>query len=192
MKILLYTGYRTGSKSLGEWLEIELETEYYHEPFNPTIDLNTKNFNIDSIKSGIIKISQTDGMIFNDIVGKFDKIILLYRENTLEQAESFVWANNKKQYHHTFVGEKFVYAHYNIPDDFLESNKGTINFNKARFDKQNEHILSIQTGLCISYEELYYSETGIKKLEEYLGFKAKTKFNSVNKLRNGFVKKSLT
>jgi len=34
MRILLYTDYRTGSKSLGEWLSFELGLTYYHELLN--------------------------------------------------------------------------------------------------------------------------------------------------------------
>ena len=40
MKILSYTRYRTGSRSFGEWLSIELDLPYYHEPFNPKFLLN--------------------------------------------------------------------------------------------------------------------------------------------------------
>ena len=54
MKILLYTGYRTGSRSLGDWLSQELDIEYHHEPFNTHNPKNLEkyaNFNLDKIKN---------------------------------------------------------------------------------------------------------------------------------------------
>jgi GTP-binding protein EngB required for normal cell division len=80
------------------------------------------NFNLNNIDNCIIKISPTDNLNFIDIVNKFDKIILLYRKNVREQAESFVWAKHKKIYHHSYIGDKFVYAHYTIDDAFLKDN----------------------------------------------------------------------
>ena len=51
MKILLYTGYRTGSKSLGNWLRIELGIPYFHEYYNKSNEDDHK----DIIVKGIVK-----------------------------------------------------------------------------------------------------------------------------------------
>ncbi len=195
MKILLYTGYRTGSRSLGDWLGIELNLEYHHEPFNinnPIAFKKYTNFNLNSINDCIVKISPKDELEFNDMISYFDKIIILYRENIKEQAESFIWSKHKKLYHHSYVGDKFVYAHYTIDDTFLKDNSLEIEEEIKRLEVENEYIKALSNGLLITYEELYFSEIGLKKLEEYLQIKFKTKLNPIHKLRNGFIKKSLT
>lgn len=195
MKVLLYTGYRTGSRSLGEWLGIELNLEYHHEPFNinnPIVFEQYIDFNLNNINDCIVKISPKDELPFDNIKPHFDKIIILYRENIREQAESFVWSKHKKIYHHSYIGNKFVYAHYIIDDAFLKDNVIEIQNEIKRLEIENKYIKSLSDGLLVSYEELYFSEIGLKKLEDYLDIKFKTKLNPIHKLRNGFIKKSLT
>jgi len=195
MKILLYTGYRTGSRSLGDWLSYELNIPYYHEPFNVTNPKTLEkyaNFNLDTMGDGIVKISPMDNFDFNDIKNKFDKVIVLYRENIKEQAESFIWAKYATIYHHTFVDDKFVYAHYTIDDKFLKDKSSEIKLEMRRLYDENEYVTSLNVGVLLSYEELYFSEIGLKKIEDYLDVKFKTKVNPIHKLRNGSIKKSLT
>jgi hypothetical protein len=194
MKILLYTGYRTGSNSFGEWISIQLNLPYYHEPFNPNFDI--KNFSIEDAGDCIIKIPPDDGFDYENLKIIFDKKIILYRENTREQAESIIWANEKQLWHngwHTNTEtSSFINAYYTIPNDWLDTNAGIIESTIDALEIENEELKLLKDGLHITYEELYYSDKGIKKVEDYIGFKAKTKFNSINKLRNGFIKKSLT
>jgi LPS sulfotransferase NodH len=195
MKILLYTGYRTGSKSLGKWLGIELGMPYYHEYYNQQDEKKWEYFkkiNLNKINDYIIKISPNDGFNFDEIVNEFDKIILLYREDTLAQAQSMVWAKANEIYHNTYVDNKFTYAHYTINDKFLIDNSEKIDYIKNLYDNEVNFLKSKNKGLLISYEELYIHNTGIKKLEEYLNIQSKTQFNKIDKLRdNKAVIKSL-
>jgi len=194
MKILLYTGYRTGSRSLGDWLSQELDIEYHHEPFNTHNPKNLEkyaNFNLDKIKNCIVKISPHDNFDFVDIVNKFDKTIILYRNNIKEQSESFIWSKHKKIYHHHYAGEKFIYAYYTIDENFLKEHSIEIDNEVDRLKIENEYFASLNTGLLLSYEDLYFSAVGLSKMEKYLDIKFKTKLNPINKLRNGFVKKSI-
>jgi hypothetical protein len=208
MKILSYTGYRTGSRSFGEWLSIELDLPYYHEPFNPKFLLNPfnpkfdkNNFLTEDIDDCIIKIPPVDGFDYESLKKLFDKTIILYRENTREQAESAIWAYEKKLWHHdwnavtynsTFKPNSFTSAHYTIPQEWLDKNAESIKYMEEDLQKENELLKSLTDCLHITYEELYYSDNGIKKIEDYIGFKSKTKFSKIHKLRNGFIKKSLT
>jgi|LauGreSBDMM110SN_4_FD.fasta_scaffold16496_3 hypothetical protein len=201
MKILLYTGYRTGSNSFGEWASIELNLPYYHEPFNKNITIpsiiankisSNKNISIEEVGDCIMKISPFDGFDYENLKKLFDKRIVLYRENTKEQAESILWANKKKLWHHTYLNDKFISAHYTIPMEWLNKNEVEIKTITDSLTKVNELLKSLTDCLQITYEELYYSEEGIKKIENYLGFKSKSMFNKIHKLRNGFIKKSLT
>lgn len=201
MKILLYTGYRTGSNSLGEWSSIQLDLPYYHEPFNKNITIPSmianklalyENFSIEESGDCIMKISPFDEFDYESIKKLFDKRIVLYRENTKEQAESIIWANEKQLWHHTYLDDKFISAHYTIPMEWLNKNVDEIEQLATSLTKENELLKSLTDCLHITYEELYYSEEGIKKIEDYIGFKSKTKFSKIHKLRNGFIKKSLT
>jgi hypothetical protein len=193
MRILIYTGYRTGSTSLGEWLSAELNLLYHHEPFNKlnkASQKNYKNFSIENSKNCIIKISPIDGFDFELLKPLFDKIIILYRENTLEQSESMIWANQKKIYHHEYSYNILTYAHYTITKDWQEKYSDEINYRKSELDKENILLKNLDA-FRLTYEELYYSDDGIKKIENYIGFTSKSKFNKVNKLRNGELKKPL-
>jgi LPS sulfotransferase NodH len=187
MKILIYTGYRTGSKSLGNWLEIELGIPYYHEYYNkdnPNKWERMRRINLNKLNDYIIKISPGDGFDFDEIVNGFDKIILLYREDTLAQAQSMMWAKANELWHNTYVNDKFTYVHYTIDDKFLIDNSEKINVIKCIYDNEVSFLKSKDIGLLISYEELFINKTGIKKLENYLGISAKTIFDLNDKLRN--------
>jgi hypothetical protein len=201
MKILMYTGYRTGSRSLGDWLHTELNLNYYHEPFNKNITIPHmvraknklyKNFSIEQSNNCIIKISPNDEFDYENLKKLFDKKIILYRENTKQQAESILWANEHQSWHSTIIDNKFISAHYTIPQEWLDINAKQIELSSYALQQENEMLKSLTDCLHITYEELYYSDNGIKKIEDYIGFKTKTKFNKINKLRNGFIKKSLT
>jgi len=194
MKILSYTGFRTGSRSFGEWLSFELTLPYYHEPFHPKF--NIKNFSIEDTGDCIIKIPPSDGFDYQNLKKLFDKTIILYRENTKEQAESTLWAEEKKIWHHDWCtniqNSSFRSAHYTIPQDWLDKNEKTIKYYAEAVQRENEELKLLKDCLHITYEELYYSEKGIKKIEDYIGFKSKSTFNKIHKLRDGFIKKSLT
>jgi hypothetical protein len=194
MKFLSYTGARTGSRSFGDWLSIELDIPYYHEPFNPKFD--KKNFSIEDTGDCIIKIPPSDGFDYENLKKLFDKTIILYRENTKEQAESKLWSDEKKLWHHDWntdiKNSSFTSAHYTIPQDWLDKNAETIKYYMEAVQRENEELKLLKDCLHITYEELYYSEKGIKKIEDYIGFKSKSKFNKIYKLRDGFIKKSLT
>ena len=77
-------------------------------------------------------------------------------------------------------------------EEWLDKNAESIKYMEEDLQKENELLKSLTDCLHITYEELYYSDNGIKKIEDYIGFKSKTKFSKIHKLRNGFIKKSLT
>jgi hypothetical protein len=182
MKILSYTGYRTGSRSFGEWLSFELNLPYHHEPFNPIFDI--KNFSIENTGDCIIKIPPADNIGYENLKKLFNKRIVLYRENTKEQAESIIWSNEKQlwhnQWHTQTENSSFTNAHYTIPQDWLDTHAEQIEKDIKDLEKENEILKSLTDCLHITYEELYYSDNGIKKVEDYIGFKSKSKFNKMH------------
>lgn len=184
-----------GSKSLGDWLELETGIPFYFQPLpsaNPHDDeyksfglflkkdiLSEKPCKIE--QNFITKISHGDGIEYEKLVKYFDKIIVIYRENTLEQAESMVWSLHKDVWHQNTYNTNF----YEIDENFLKSYNQEILDTKSSMDTDTEMYKNLENCLHITYEEFFYSDNGIKKIEEYLGIKTKTKPNSRNKLRNG-------
>ena len=79
MKILLYCGHRVGSRSFGEWLEKEIGIPFYFEPlkypyedskinlFDDFLKKEFFNKNIEDDLDFIIKISPSDGVIYDKI-----------------------------------------------------------------------------------------------------------------------------
>lgn len=191
MKILLYTGFRTGSLAFAQWLSHELDLVYYDEPLNITNLYSFekyKNFDISKIESGIIKITPRDNFNYEDNIYNFDKIIVLYRKNTLEQAESIVWALHKKVYHYMDNNSN---CYYSIDTKFLEDNKDEILNIKNSIIEENKYLTSLKNCIHIEYEEFFYSKNGIKKVEEYLAFKSKSIPNPITKLRNNTIKNNI-
>ncbi len=194
MKILIYTSFRTGCKTLGDWLESELRILYYHEPFNLEYEENfKKKFNLYDMEHTdplgcIVRIIFSSNIMYDEIKKLFNKHIILYREDTKEQAESFVWAQKTNNYH--FNRKLSNLGYYSIDDYFLNENKDEIKNYITIFDKEKEHLKSLE-GLKISYEELFIEKTGLNKIYEYLNFKSKTIPNSALKLRNNTIKTRL-
>lgn len=173
MKILLLCGGRVGSYTLAKWLSKELNLEFFHE-----LDHSIDYKQVDNI---IVKrtISNND-FNFDDSV-YFDKIIKLYRKNTLKQAESSLYAILNKKWHHT--SETETDGFYEIAEDFLVENHKKIWITKNFNDKENKKLLQLNFGFEISYEEIFEMFIGEKLIEDYIGFKSKTKIDVGLKLR---------
>lgn len=180
MKVLLYCGYRVGSKSFGEWLGKEMKIPFYFEPLSKA---KPENERVDVFKietDFIAKISPMDGFDYDYLLKFFDKVIVLYREDTLEQAESIVWSLHKNVWHQN--NEKT--NNYEIDDDFLDDHKKEILDHKHSLDFQNNMYKELRDCLVISYEEFFYTRRCIKQVEGYLRIKTETTPVLTNKLRN--------
>jgi hypothetical protein len=180
MKILLLSEGRTGSYSVMEWIvsDLKLEIVGEKEPCDYT-----------EINNVIVKrtLSNEDFNLKN--VKYFDKVIILYREDTLEQAQSSLWAVLKNKWHHNpNTNDGF----YSIDDDFLIQNHNQIWDIKHNLDKLLVSYKSIDYGLKISYENIFINKTGQKILEDYIGFKSTTTLAvNKNKLRINNIKNKI-
>jgi hypothetical protein len=173
MKILLLCGGRVGSYSVAEWLSEELNLKFIVE----------QDYSVDyKIENNII-VKRTIGnndFEFRDVI-YFDKIIILYRENTLKQAESNLYAVLNNNWHHTSKTKQDGY--YEIDEDFLIENHDNLWGSKRDLDRQKKEMLNLNFGIKISYEDIFEEEIGQKTIEEYVGFKSKTLINNKLKLR---------
>ena len=170
MKILIYTTHRTGSTSLANYLMIHYNCNYYRESYfkNKTLEETlSKNENI------IIKFTPLE-VDYDSIRHLFDKCIILYRENVIEQAESWLYADKVKKYFEPYV----------IEDNFFEKNKEELNEKISIIKTENEKLKLCDDALHITYEDLYYTTGGIKQIENYLGTKFTFNMDGKKKYRN--------
>jgi hypothetical protein len=192
MKILLHTDYRTGSKSLGEWLSFELGLTYYHELLNPKFKNMYLDVKLTDLDNCVVKISSGDEWNYEKQKTFFDKRIVLIREDTKSQAESLLWGDVHNKWHNTIINNKWDISYYKIDDKFLIDNKDKIDLIENSIKITNDYFKSLNECLLITYEELYYSSIGKEKISNYLTFTPKTNIaNLQNKLRDGVKKMSL-
>jgi hypothetical protein len=126
----------------------------------------------------IIKITPSE-LTYEEIYEYFDKRIILIRENITDQAESRVYAD--------VVGKKFV--PYTIEDSFLRDNNKKIEEMKSIIENENQYLKGLSNCRFLTYDELYNSDLGMIKLEDYLNTKFIFKMDNSKKYRNR--KKSL-
>ena len=70
-------------------------------------------------------------------------------------------------------------------------NRLLLELNEFALYKINDELKNINNDcLLISYEELYYTKTGLNKIQKYLNFISKIGFNKIDKLRDGAINKS--
>ena len=172
MKILLLSEGRTGSYSVMDWLSLDLKLQIISEQ-QPCDYINRNNI--------IVKRMLSNGDFNLEDIKYFDKIIILYRENTLQQSESSLWAILKKKWHHSFDTKD---GFYSIDENYLIENHKEIWDNKYQSDKRLILYKSLDFGLKISYEDIFDNLIGQKILEDYIGFVSTTTLAlSPNKLR---------
>jgi hypothetical protein len=162
MKILILSEGRVGSHSIGNWLSKELEIPFFTEIEKCDVIIN-QNFiqKIYFFKSKQSKIN------FNF----YDKVIIVYRNDTFNQAISNVYSIKTKKYIHT---DGILNGYYNITKEFCIKNYLHIAYLIETLNDNNKILKKMNIGLLISYEEIFVDKTGQKKIEEYIGFKSKT------------------
>jgi hypothetical protein len=157
MKIILITSYRTGSNSLLDWLGEELNLKIFRELEEVTIEDNY------IVKKTLEQLTKIDPK-------EYDYIIKLFRYNTLLQAESNVFAKKTSRWRGNDLNEKYF-----LDDQFLYEHHDEIISSKNIFDDDKKHLTDLPYGFMISYEELFYHESGQRLIESYIGFTAKNK-----------------
>ena len=162
MKILIYSEGRVGSHSLGQWLSDELSIPFYDE----SIEINFK-VNEDFVKK-IYYFKENEIVDFNF----FNKVIVLYREDTLNQSISNVNVLETKKYHHT--NDENLDAYYSLTKEFYEKNFLKIIDLEVEHKNSNKILKKLDKCLLISYEEIFINNTGQQKIEDYVGFNSKT------------------
>ena len=172
MKILLLCGGRVGSYTIAEWLSKELTLTFIAEKNDSINYMNMDNF--------ILKRTLDNNNFNLEDIKYFDKIIILYRKNTLEQSESYLFAKLRNKWHHSKDSED---GYYEISEEFLVKNHNTIWKTKYYYNRENQRLLDLNFGIKITYEDIFEDLIGQKIIEDYVGFKSKINLNPMLKLR---------
>jgi LPS sulfotransferase NodH len=160
MIITILAEPRSGSTNLTNWFYFNKNFTTLFEPENP----NSKWFknNIDpkdykyKTKHLCIKEVYYPTLNWNSLLNISDKIIVLYRENTQEQLESFLNAVNTNNWHLPYV--------YRTSENSITKEK-TEYFKILKSEFKEKYVN--KDFFTISYEELYY-DNGFKKIVNYL------------------------
>ena len=155
MKILILSHTRCGSTTLCKWISKELNIELDESPYNK------KTFNLVFEKVDIIrKIVIEEYLPSNDVINKFDKVICLSREKTIDASISFLIANRTNIWHNE----------YDVSKEWIMENKNEILKNAYRYDLMKNKLNQIKS-LQITYENIYVNKTDIVKVIDHLNIK---------------------
>jgi hypothetical protein len=114
----------------------------------------------------------------------WDKVIGLIRSDTMECAISQYWARSTNVWH----------APYTLTDDWVIENEDNLKTEYNLIQRHRELICSIpQIKLLVSYENIYQSNTDLKKITDYLEIEKINSYHrlhNINRLRNVNVNKS--
>ena len=161
MVITILAEPRSGSTNLANWFTFYKNFTVLKEPLNKD-SINYKKgepireWTFDT-EHFLIKEIYLPGTDLTELIDISDKVILLYRENYIEQLESWLAAVETKNW---LLG--WVKHHVRVTD---QQNKE--NYFKSLKDGFRDEYLSSSSFFKISYEELYYNN-GFQKVLDYL------------------------
>lgn len=166
MIITILAEPRSGSTNLANWFYFNEEFTVLFEPLNPlskwfiTDDLSKFEYNTNHL---LIKEMCYPHHRLDDIIKISDKIILLYREDSVYQIESFVSAIRSKNWDKEYV--------YKPIDDKIFKDKENY-FKNLKQEFRNKYFC--KGYFEISYEDLYYRDK-FQNLLDYLELNLKNK-----------------
>lgn len=152
MKILVLSHTRCGSTTLCKWLSKELNIELDETPYNE------KTFNYIFSKNDIIrKIVIIEYCPNDEIINKFDKVICLFRENSVDAAISFIVANNNNIWH----------DQYSVTKNWIDENKNEIIKKEHQYVYKKNKLKKLKV-FQITYENMYINKTDVNRVISYL------------------------
>jgi len=168
MRILVYALPRTGSTVLADYIAKSLNFKFIFEPFHidsQYFEESYTDYDIWERKDVVIKtIWGQGGYWYPELKNRFDKVIILWRENVLEQAESFAFAasgGNMLDWH-----APYVFASKQIPQEDINYQVSLL---QDRY-KEVELIDDFKT----TYEKIFSTEEDLDRLDTHVGIVGKT------------------
>jgi hypothetical protein len=158
MVITILAEPRSGSTNLANWFYFNKEFTTLFEPITNSKLKWYKNNDTPKLWEYntphlIVKETYYPNIDFSELLNITDKIIILYRENTEEQIDSWTNAKLTKNWENQWVSK-------NIKDD-----NETLFFTQLKNNFKEEYL--DKNYFKISYEELYYNN-GFQKILDYL------------------------
>jgi len=193
MRIVIISHHRCGSTTLSRWLSLELGYSLIMEPYHPSSllnknrELNIKNaLEVDNVVVKYLYHQFNNEIEIDEVLNKFDKILLLTRQDEKESDISAVYARINKKYHN----------YYSIDDAWIDSNIDEINDEIKNIKYSKNEINKIAVGLNINYENIFIKKEDIEKIKKYIGineFKFDNSYllDKINRYRNNTYKKLL-
>jgi hypothetical protein len=162
MRVLILTHPRSGGMSLMNFIQKELDYNQYHEPFNND-EINTKIFVEDNI---VVKDFPNHiinkGYDINDVVSKFDKVIIHHRGNYRDVAISLTYF----QYGY---GSN-LHETYKVTDEWIKDNEKGIQEITVDTEQMFYFLQNTESNDCIrtTYDGIYNDKSDIPRLLKYL------------------------
>ena len=160
MVITILAEQRSGSTNLANWFYFNKKFTTLFEPitspglkwFKNGEDPSLWKYNTEHL---LIKEIYRPEIDFSDLIKISNKIIILYRENTIEQKESWLNASKTNNWDRNWVYK-----------EELIKNEDSSYFDKIKSGMKDNYLSSDY--FKISYEELYYNN-GFQRILDYLG-----------------------
>ena len=165
MRVLILTHPRSGGMSLLNYISNELNYSQYHEPFNDLTeeDINTKvlmenNIVVKDFPNHIIN----KGYDLNDVVSKFDKVIIHHRGNHRDVAISLTYF----QYGY---GSN-LHETYKVTDEWIKDNEDKIEQMMVNTSEMISTIENMKNEGCLrtTYDGIYNDKSDVLRLLKYL------------------------
>lgn len=176
MRVLVYSTQRCGSTAVMNWISKELDLTPVFEPFIPCGEEDFRRYNnnwrddldaFNRLKYIVTKVIHynlseiiDNENIERDFFSKFDKVVVVYRENLRDQAESLLIASKRR----------ISFGDYNLKKELSELNPDHITETSNIILEQTESMLSYNNCFKISYEDIFIRKE-YNKLIEYLEIK---------------------
>lgn len=158
MRILIYALPRTGSTVLAQYIANSFHYREIIEPYNEERfwDKGLTESDIWDKDNVVVKMMfGQGGYWYSDIKDKFDKVIILYRNNIKEQAESYAYVTKVTDWHAPYIYDPSKITQ----EEYDETYK--------MFSREKE--IDALVGFKVSYEDLYISGKDRDRLDTYLG-----------------------
>ena len=152
MKILVLSHTRCGSTTFCKWISKELDLKLDETPYNyKTFDSVFESDNL------IRKIVVEEYYPSDTDINKFDKVICLTRENSIETSISFLVANRSDIWH----------SEYTIDKEWIDNNIDKI-LNHSNSYEMMKYRLKKYNVLQTTYENIFINKSDINNILNYL------------------------
>ena len=169
MRVLILTHPRSGGMSLLQYIKYELGYTEYHEPFFGNGDgltdeqIYTELFVKDNIivKDFPFRIKER-GYDLNNVISKFDKVIIHHRGSHRDVAISLTYFQEND-------GDK-IHKTYEMTDQWINDNENKIEQMMVDTKEMFDDVQNINNENCVrtTYDGIYDDKSDIPKLLQYL------------------------